>query len=139
MKQKDTAMNKYQIAGVVLMSVLLPLAAPSGSALALEPEAAIAPPRIERFDLDAPTRLAPGQTLTFRMSGTTDSVATVRIGGVKGKITLREVRPGYYEGTYIIRPEDEIVGDSLVIGNLYRDNRELSTVLGRPLVNASIA
>ena len=84
--------------------------------------------------MDPPKRLVTGEALIFRITGSSNGEAAVRIGGVKGKIALKEVMSGIYEGAYTIRPGDEIVGDSLVIGYLRRSNRELSAVLDQPLV-----
>lgn len=96
-----------------------------------------AAPRIERFDLDPPTRLLPGEALIFRLTGSSRGDASVSIQGVKEKVALREVMAGVYEGAYTIRNSDRIDVDSVVTGNLRLGNQELSTVLGQPLVDIS--
>jgi hypothetical protein len=122
---------------------LPPLFFASGSARAQRPAAKIAAPQIERFDLDPPTRLAPGESLIFRISGSSHGTASVRIDGVKGKIALREVMTGVYEGAYTVGNGDQIVADSVVIGSLRLGNQERIAVLDQPLVEhprvASIA
>lgn len=111
-----------------------PMVFPSGSARAQQPASPTGAPRIDRFDLDAPGRLAPGESLIFRISGSPHGQASVRIGGVKGRIELREVMAGIYEGVYTVRAGDEITLDSLVIGVLRSGTRELTAVLAQPLV-----
>jgi len=96
-----------------------------------------AAPRIERFDLDPPARLVPGEALIFRLTGTSRGNASVSIDGVNRKIALREVMARVYEGAYTIRTGDRIDVDSVVTGNLRHGNQELSTVLAQPLVDNS--
>ena len=76
----------------------------------------------------------PGEALIFRLSGSARGSASVRIEGVKGKISLREAMTGIYEGAYTIAIGDRIDADSIVIGSLRLGNQERSTVLAQPLV-----
>ena len=119
---------------VFLSLALLSLAVSFGSAQAQGPASPVAAPRIERFDLDPPNRLVPGEALIFRLTGSPRGNASVMIDGASTKIALREVMMGIYEGSYTIRNGDRIEVDSVVIGNLRHGNQELSTVLGQPLV-----
>lgn len=119
------------------MAVFLPLILPSGSAWAQQPASPIVAPRIDRFDLDPPNRLVPGEALIFRLSGSPRGNASVRIDGVSGKIALNEVMTGIYEGVYTIRNGDRIEVDSVVTGNLRLGNQERSTILGQALVENS--
>ena len=119
---------------VFLSLALLSLAVSFGSAQAQGPASPVAAPRIERFDLDPPNRLVPGEALIFRLTGSPRGNASVMIDGASTKIALREVMTGIYEGSYTIRNGDRIEVDSVVIGNLRHGNQELSTVLGQPLV-----
>ncbi len=132
-------MKRRSIALVFIAAVLVlpPILFPSASARAQGPAVASAAPRIERFDIDPPGRLVPGEALIFRISGSSGGAASVRIGGVKGKLALPEVMTGIYEGAYTIKAGDEIGVDSLVIGSLRHGNQELSAVLGQPLVEHS--
>ena len=94
-------------------------------------------PRIERFDLDPPERLTPGEALIFRITGSARADASVSIEGVNRKVALREVMPGVYEGVYTIKAGDRIDVHSGVTGNLRRGNQELKTALAQPLVETT--
>ena len=91
---------------VFLSLVLLSLGFSFGSAQAQGPASPIAAPRIERFDLDPPDRLVPGEALIFRLSGSARGKASVRIDGVGEKLALKEVMAGIYEGAYTIKNGD---------------------------------
>jgi len=108
-----------------------------GTAQAEQSASIIVAPKIERFDLDAPQRLAAGEALIFRISGTPRANASVSIAGVKQKIALREVMTGVYEGAYTIKRDDRIDVDSVVTGHLSRGNQDIAAVLGQPLVDVS--
>jgi len=122
---------------VFLSLVLLSVAFSFGPAQAQGPASQLAAPRIERFDLDPPGRLVPGEALIFRLTGSSRCNASVTIDGVNGKVALREVMAGIYEGTYTIRAGDRIDVDSVVTGNLRLGAQELSTILHQPLVENS--
>lgn len=92
-----------------------------------------ATPRIDRFDLDPPSNLVPGEELRLTLGGTPGGKASARIVGVKGKIVLEETRTGIYEGRYTIRGRDRITANSVVTGNLLVGDRETSAVLGQSL------
>ena len=113
---------------------LPPILFPTASARAQAPATQAAEPRIERFDLDPPRSLVPGEALIFRISGTSNGDASVRIDGVRGKVALKEVMYGVYEGAYTIKNGDRLTIDSIVIGNLALGSQERSTVLGQPLI-----
>lgn len=98
---------------------------------------AAAAPAIERFDLDPPGRLVPGEALIFRLTGSPRANASVSIEGVHRKIALREVMPGIYEGAYTLRQGDQVSVDSAVTGNLRRGNQQLSAALSQPLVDTT--
>ena len=116
---------------------LPPLAFSSGSPGAQPPAVEIVAPKIQRFDIDAPDSLKPGEALIFRISGTPRSNASVSIAGVKQKVALREVMSGIYEGAYTIKNDDRIDVDSVVTGHLRRGNQDIAAVLGQPLVDVS--
>jgi hypothetical protein len=119
------------------MAAFLPLVLPCGSALAQQPASPIMAPTIARFDVDPPDRLVPGETLIFRLTGSSGGKASVEIDGVPRKIALNEVMTGIYEGAYTIRNRDAISFDTAVIGNLRLGKQERSTVLGQALVENS--
>ncbi len=132
-------MNSHPIAKVfgpaVFFSLaLLTLGFSVGSAQAQSHAEAITTPKIERFDLDPPARLVPGEALIFRLTGSSRANASVSIEGVNRKVALHEVMPGIYEGAYTIKKDDRIAFDSAVVGNLRRGNQELAAVLLQPLV-----
>jgi len=99
--------------------------------------AAATAPRIERFDVDAPSRLVPGAELVFTLAGTPGGAASVRIAGVRGKLALEEQRSGVYEGTYRIRNRDQIAAGTVVTGNLRLGEQERTQVLGQSLVDSA--
>jgi outer membrane lipoprotein SlyB len=99
--------------------------------------AASAVPRIDRFEVDPPSRLAPGEELIFKLSGSPGGSASVRINGVKGKLALEETGKGVYEGAYTVRNRDRIAVDTVVTANLRLGKLERSTVLGQALVERS--
>lgn len=94
-------------------------------------------PKIDRFDVDPPKRLVPGEELIFALSGSPGGNASVRIDGVKGKLALEEIRAGVYEGAYTVKNRDRIVANTVVTGNLRLGKQERSTVLGQALVENS--
>jgi outer membrane lipoprotein SlyB len=94
-------------------------------------------PKIDRFDVDAPSRLVAGEELILTMAGSPGGVASARIVGVKGKIVLNEVKPGVYEGSYTIKNRDRIASNSAVTGNLRVDGRETNVALGQQLLATS--
>jgi len=125
-----------QVASSVLDESLVKGAAfrwPGGSA------AANSVPKIDRFNVDAPARLTPGSELIFTLAGSPQGSASVRINGVRGKVSLPEIRTGVYEGAYVVRNRDKIAANSVVTGNLRVGNQEHSQVLGQTLVDGSSA
>ncbi|MCK9387674.1 MAG: glycine zipper 2TM domain-containing protein [Sulfuritalea sp.] len=105
------------------------------------PQARAAPsaaaPKIDRFDVDPPARLAVGEELILTLSGSPGGAASARIAGVKGKIVLNEIKTGVYEGSHIIKSRDRIAANAVVTGNLRIANRETSAVLDQSLVAGS--
>lgn len=53
-------------------------------------------------------RLEPGRVIRFRVEGTPNARASVRVPGVFDHLQLREERPGTYVGSYTIRRRDDI-------------------------------
>ena len=94
-------------------------------------------PRIDRFNVDPPNRLVPGAELVFTLAGSPEGSASVRINGVKGKISLEEIRAGVYEGAYTVRNRDRIEPRTVVTGNLRIGRQERSKVLGQSLAENS--
>jgi outer membrane lipoprotein SlyB len=90
-------------------------------------------PKISRFDVDPPLRLVAGEELILMLSGTPGAMASARIAGVKGKLVMYEIRPGEYEGRYVIQNRDRIASDAVVTANLRIDSRNASAILDQPL------
>jgi outer membrane lipoprotein SlyB len=103
------------------------------------PAAANGGPRIDRFNVDPANRLVPGAELVFTLAGSPEGTASVRINGVKGKISLEEIRPGVYEGAYTVKNRDKIVPRTVVTGNLRLGKQERSKVLGQALADNAAA
>lgn len=103
--------------------------------------AAQARPTISQFDVDSDDRLAPGSRIDFTLEGTANGVASVRIDGIARKIPLKEVSPGDYQGTYIVKSGDVIAPTASAQATLSRRNRSVTMVaqdaLGTTLANAS--
>jgi hypothetical protein len=130
---------KHQRTTLLVIAAALflpPVFAPVSVAKAQAPTITAAP-SIERFDLDPPDRLVPGEALIFRLTGSPRANASVTIDGLNRKIALREVMPGIYEGAYTIKAGDRIDVFSAVTGNLRRGGQELTTALNQPLVETT--
>jgi outer membrane lipoprotein SlyB len=97
------------------------------------PSAAL--PRIDRFGVQGAPRLVTGEDLIFTLYGTPGGEASLRIAGVKGKIDLPEVKPGLYEGAYIIKSRDRVGPEgSNVTATLRVANQTTSATLGQSLI-----
>ena len=94
-------------------------------------------PRIDRFEVEAPARLNPGERLYFTLHGTPAGSASVRIDGVRGKFFMEEKRAGVYEGSYILRERDRLANSAKATATLRLGSREVSAALARPLLAGS--
>jgi hypothetical protein len=99
---------------------------------------ASAPPpvRIERFQVDALDRIEPGTEIRFTLVGAPGAAASVNLPGVANDVPLREVRPGQYEGTYVVRRRDTLDPNGQVVANLRMGDRAVRMNLAQPLVAA---
>jgi outer membrane lipoprotein SlyB len=100
---------------------------------------AAAVPRIERFDVQGAQDLRPGNDLNFMLRGTPGAKVDMTIAGTRGVFFLPEVRPGEYEGEYIIRRGDRIAPNTVVTANMRVNGRVATATLGKPLQLASAA
>jgi outer membrane lipoprotein SlyB len=121
------------LAGVVAISVLMPLTLLPGHAFAQQYNASQVTPRIEGFNVDEVRRLAPGVELNFGIYGTPGGLATLRIDGATRNLTMVEVEAGQYEGTYTINSRDKIAARSPVTANLRVGNQVTSAILNESL------
>lgn len=99
---------------------------------------ASAPPpvRIERFQVDAIDRIEPGTEIRFTVVGAPGGAAFVDLPGVANNVPLREVRPGQYEGTYVVRRRDTLDPNGQVVATLRMGERAVKMNLAQPLVAA---
>jgi len=118
-------------------SLLAGAASRSDTKRAADNAALAATPRIDRFDVDPAARLDTGADLLFSLSGTPGAKASLRINGVKGKVSLQEVASGVYEGTYTIKDRDRIAANAVVTATLRRGEQEASADLGQSLLAAA--
>ena len=88
-----------------------PLAAPAQSA---QRGAA----QIDNFQVDLSDQFAPGSEIEFTLEGTPRGQASVRLTGVKKLITLTEMDPGVYEGSYTIRRMDNFAPSRPIVATL---------------------
>ena len=124
-----------QIASEILDESLLAGAASRSEVKRAADAAALAAAvKIDRFEADPVARLAAGADLFFSLSGTPGAKASVRINGVKGKLSLEEVAAGVYEGTYTIKDRDRISANSAATATLRLGKRETSAILGQSLL-----
>jgi outer membrane lipoprotein SlyB len=125
--------TKTLISSMVAISILTPLAMLHGTAHAQQYSASQFAPRIEGFNVDEARTLTPGVELDFTLYGTPGGAATMRIDGAMRNLTLIELEPGRYDGTYTISSRDKIVARSPVTANLRVGNQVVSAVLSESL------
>ena len=118
-------------------SLLAGAASRSDAKRAADAAALAATPKIDRFEVEPAARLDAGADLFFSMMGSPGGKASVRIAGVKGKLSLEEVAAGTYEGTYTIKNRDRVLANSAVTATLRRGEREVSVALGQSLLAAA--
>ncbi|MDB5960233.1 MAG: hypothetical protein JWP59_1527 [Massilia sp.] len=90
-------------------------------------------PRIERFDVRGVEDLRPGNELNFMLRGTPGAKVDMTIAGTRGVFFLPEVRPGEYEGSYVIRRGDRLERATAVTASLRLNGRVTTATLGKPL------
>ncbi|MDL2357668.1 MAG: glycine zipper 2TM domain-containing protein [Pseudomonadota bacterium] len=90
-------------------------------------------PRIERFDVQASDDLRPGNDFNFMVHGTPGAKVDMMIAGTRGVFFLPEVRPGDYEGSYVIRRGDHLAPNTVVTANMRMNGRVVSQTLGKSL------
>lgn len=96
-------------------------AAPTGAAptgAAPTPTAAI-----ERFVMRPNGRIEPGREVMFRLRGAPGGDAWLDIPGVISGVDLAEVRPGVYEGSYMVRRRDDLAAFGRSVATLRNGNQ----------------
>lgn len=110
-------------------------AAPTRSPAPVTLPAADAPPRIEHFAVGPVGRAEPGAELVFQLEGVPGARASVDIPGVATGVPLRELRPGHYEGIYIVQRRDNLQAAGAPTATLRTsDNSFATATLKQPLV-----
>lgn len=94
-------------------------------------------PQISNFQIDISEQIAPGSDIDFSLEGTPKGNASVRLGGIKKNIVLREVEPGVYEGTYTLSRRDKLSSPATARATLR--GRKGSTIVTRTLTTAAAA
>jgi len=94
------------------------------------------PLRIERFQAASLDRIEPGTEIRFTVVGVPGAAASVDLPGVTDNVALREVRPGHYEGTYVVRRRDTLDPGGAVVATLRMGERAVTMNLAQPLVAA---
>jgi outer membrane lipoprotein SlyB len=90
--------------------------------------------RVDGFDVEQVTQIAPGTPLNFALYGSPGGSATARIEGAIRTLPLAEVQSGVYEGTYVVGHDDRIGPQSRVTASLWLATHEVTVVLEEALV-----
>lgn len=135
MNLKGDAMNHRILTPLAALALLLPAA----TALVPLPAAAqyggpvVTSTLIEEFDVRG-GRIDPGRELRFRLRGAAYGRAWVDIPGVARGIAMHEVRPGVYEGSYVVRQADDPRAFDRAVATLQASGQRMSaeaTLRGR--------
>ena len=119
-------MKTIRWCSMLLLGLSLLPAVPSGAA---SKSAKSAPTVIDAFYADPGNQITPGTEILFTVEGTPKGKASVRIAGVPRVITLKEVDPGVYEGTYTIRTRDKVAADTTARASLKARGRTTTAEL----------
>ena len=118
----------HAVCFVVLAGVEASLhAAPVPSSFSAGPDATV---DIDRFGVERVESLAPGVPLRFSLYGSPGARVLVAVDGAADALPLREIRPGMYEGEYVIGPSDRVDARSHVTATVERE--ELSRAYHSP-------
>jgi outer membrane lipoprotein SlyB len=79
---------------------------------------------ISDFQVTAPNRLRPGEEVNFVLKGLPGGQARVAIDGIDNAVPLREVSRGSYEGIYVVRRSDRLLGGMTADAYLVNSGRE---------------
>ena len=125
-------LQKYVLSSAALLpfAALVPMALVSAPVQAQTNRAS---PHIDGFNVEEVQSLTPGTDLTFTLYGTPNGRATLHIRGARRLVTLIEVEPGQYEGTYTISSRDALTARSAVVANLRVGNHVASSVLAESI------
>lgn len=86
------------------------------------PPVATAP--ISSFQVTAPAQVQPGDELVLTLQGLPGGQASASVQGIARRIALAEVKPGVYEGAYVVRRKDSVRSPLVAEGKLVVNKRE---------------
>lgn len=117
--------NRTEVATYALSETM---DAPRAVAVPVPPPAPRIPdPRIERFGISPLERIEPGADIRFALEGTPGGTVVIDLPGVQDDLRLREVRPGFYEGSYTIRRADNFNPNRPIVATLRVGDRVSTT------------
>lgn len=122
-RNRNIAVNYSFPAGMGNPPVAAPLAAP------VPPVAVL---KIERFSVAPIDKIEPGAELKFSLNGPPGGSAEVEIPGVN-RVSMREVRPGAYEGAYTLRRMDNLLPSRPIVATLRVGNQSVKSNLTQAL------
>lgn len=79
---------------------------------------------ISSFHVSAPDKVQPGDELVLVLNGMPGGQASASVQGIVQRITLAEVKPGVYEGAYVVRRKDSVRNPLVADGKLVVNRRE---------------
>jgi hypothetical protein len=123
---KLTALKRW--ATTLLLAVACLAFAPFAPAAAKKAQPS---PQISSFVMEPVDKVAAGTELFFRVQGTANARATVRVAGVSRTLVLQEVDDGVYEGSYVLRANDRATGNSSATTTLRLKGRASTATLAR--------
>lgn len=86
--------------------------------------APVASSPISSFHVSAPAQVQPGDELVLALHGQPGGQASASVQGIARRIVLAEVRPGVYEGAYVVRRKDSVRSPLVADGRLVVNKRE---------------
>jgi hypothetical protein len=96
-------------------------------------------PQIDRFYVSPNNTLKPGTTLKFVVKGTANGKAFLTIPGETDPMPMKEVKPGLYERSYTIKPDDRLSRDVTFRADLKEGQNVVTSTLkpGQDAVTSS--
>jgi hypothetical protein len=101
-----------------------------------EPAASTDKLKIDRFTIVPLKKIEPGAELRFSLTGMRGGVADIEITGIMNHISMREVRPGVYEGAYTIRRQDNLTSSRALVATLWQGEKSVKANLNRSWVSS---
>jgi len=78
---------------------------------------------ISSFHVSAPAQVQPGDELILALHGLPGGQASASVQGIAQRIDLPEVKPGVYEGAYVVRRKDKVRSPMVADGKLVVNKR----------------